>query len=82
MSDNSLDFDIDLTPDFEKIGYKMVGSIEFYENEDTGEGGYKAILYPSSRQDDSNEENGYSEGQTMVLVAQALIEDYIEREVH
>jgi len=82
MSENGLDFEVDFNPDFESMGYEMAGVIEFYEHPDTGEGAFKAMLYKTSQEVNLESDEDHTNGQLMVLIAQELLEEYLNREVH
>ena len=80
--EKDLDFEVELTPDFESMGYELAGSIEFYENPDTGEGAYRAMLFTTTLEDHLEKDQDYTTGQTLVMVTQSMLEEYLTREVH
>jgi len=80
--ENELEFEIDLEPDLESMGYEMAGQIEFYEHPETGEGAYRSVLVTTSREDKLKADQDYTEAQQMVLITQALLEEYITSERH
>ena len=82
MINDNEEFDIDFNPDFEAIGYELAGSIEFYENPETGEGAYRSMLYTTTMENELTAEQDYTTGQVLVLVTQKMIEEYLTSEVH
>jgi hypothetical protein len=80
--ENELDFEVNLNPDFESMGYELAGSIEFYENPESGEGAYRALLFSTTLENELEKEEDYTLGQTLVMVTQSMLEEYLTREVH
>jgi hypothetical protein len=81
MSDG-LEFDITLEGSLEDMGYQLAGSIEFFEHPETGEGAYRALIYTTDREGNLEDDDHYTEGQQMVVIAQDLLEEYLTRTVH
>jgi len=96
MSDG-LEFDITLEGSLEDMGYQLAGSIEFFEHPETGEGAYsieffehpetgegayRALIYTTEREMKLEDDDHYTEGQQMVVIAQDLLEEYLTRTVH
>ncbi len=80
--DDGLDFDVELIPDFESMGYELAGSIEFYENPETGEGAYRSMLFTTTLENNLEKDQDYTVGQTLVMVTQTMLEEYLTREAH
>jgi len=56
------------------MGYELAGSIEFYENPQTGEGAYKSMIFTTTMENELPANQDYTTGQTLVLVAQTMLE--------
>jgi hypothetical protein len=82
MSNENEQIDVEFNPDFEEMGYELAGSIEFYENPETGEGAYKSMLFTTTMENELNANQDYTTGQTLVLVAQSMLEEYLTSETH
>lgn len=82
MSNENEEIDVDFNPDFEAMGYELAGSIEFYENPETGEGAYRSMLFTTTMENELNPEQDYTTGQVLVLVTQKMLEEYLTSEVH
>jgi len=81
MIENQLDFEVDLVPDFDTMGYELAGVIEFYEQPDTGEGAYRVMLRATERYKDLEPDDPYTEGHLMALIAHKLLDEYLNSEV-
>mgnify|MGYP006980726527 CR=1 FL=1 len=82
MSENNEEIEVDFNSDFESMGYELAGSIEFYENPQTGEGAYKSMIFTTTMENELPANQDYTTGQTLVLVAQTMLEEYLTSEVH
>lgn len=80
--DNNLDFEVDMNPDFESMGYEMSGAIEFYEHPETGEGAYRVMLFSTTMEQNLKPDEDHTVGQILTLVTQEMLTEYIERDVH
>ena len=80
--DNNFMFDVDPSTDFEEAGYELAGVIEFYEHPEEGLGAYKSMMFETSLGSTIEEDDVYTDGQTLLLITQTLLEEYLNREVH
>jgi hypothetical protein len=71
-----------ITADFESMGYQLAGTLEFYDNPETGLCAFRSMSFVNDREKslELGEEN--TEGQKALLTAQALFEEYINSEHH
>lgn len=84
MSKNNsgLDFDIELIPDFESMGYELAGTIEFYENPETKECAYRSLIWSTTMEDNLAPDKDFTEGQSLLMIVQEMLEEYITSERH
>lgn len=68
--------------DLEAEGFELAGVMEFYENPETGEGKYRSVIFTTSMEKLLEEDEEYTDGQKMLLVALTMFEDYLNREAH
>ena len=80
--DENLDFDVDFNPDMEAMGYELAGVIEFYENPETGLGAFRSLLFNTTLEENLEADKDYTTGQELVLISQAMLEDYLDSEKH
>jgi len=80
--DDNLEFDVDFNPDMESMGYELAGTIEFYENPETGLGAYRSLLFNTTLEENLDPDKDYTTGQELVLVTQAMLDEYLSSEKH
>ena len=77
-----VDFEVNFQADFEAMGYELAGVIEFYENAETGKGGYRAMIFDTTAEKNLPKGKTMTDAQKMVAVAQKLLEGYLTQERH
>ena len=77
-----VDFEVNFQADFEAMGYELAGVIEFYENANTGKGGYRAMIFDTTAEENLPEGKDMTDAQKMVAVTQKLLEGYLTQERH
>ena len=82
MSTEKPDIEIDFNADLEGMGYELAGSIEFYENPETGLGAFRSLLFNTTLENNLEADKDYTTGQELVLVTQGMLEDYLNSEKH
>ena len=80
MSTEKPDIEIDFNADLEGMGYELAGSIEFYENPETGLGAFRSLLFNTTLENNLEADKDYTTGQELVLVAQSMLEEYLDSE--
>jgi hypothetical protein len=80
MSNEEPEIEIDFNADLEGMGYELAGSIEFYENPETGLGAFRSLLFNTTLESSLEEGEDYTTGQELVLVTQAMLEQYLDSE--
>lgn len=78
--DENLEFDVEFNPDLEAMGYELAGTIEFYENPKTGLGAYRSLLFTTTMEDNLEADQDFTTGQELVLVTQAMLDEYLNSE--
>ena len=81
MSENT-DIEIDFNADLEGMGYELAGTIEFYENPETGLGAFRSLLFNTTLEENLEADKDYTTGQELVLISQAMLEVYLDSEKH
>jgi len=82
MSIEEPDIEIDFNADLEGMGYELAGSIEFYENPETGLGAFRSLLFNTTLENNLESDKDYTTGQELVLVTQSMLEEYLDSEKH
>jgi hypothetical protein len=82
MSNEEPEIEIDFNADLEGMGYELAGSIEFYENPETGLGAFRSLLFNTTLENNLESDKDYTTGQELVLVAQSMLEEYLDSEKH
>jgi len=82
MSIEEPDIEIDFNADLEGMGYELAGSIEFYENPETGLGAFRSLLFNTTLENNLESDKDYTTGQELVLVTQSMLEEYLSSEKH
>jgi hypothetical protein len=82
MSTEKPDIEIDFNADLEGMGYELAGSIEFYENPETGLGAFRSLLFNTTLENNLEADKDYTTGQELVLVTQGMLEEYLNSEKH
>ena len=82
MSNEEPEIEIDFNADLEGMGYELAGSIEFYENPETGLGAFRSLLFSTTLESNLEEGEDYTTGKELVLVTQAMLEQYLDSEKH
>ena len=82
MSIEEPDIEIDFNADLEGMGYELAGSIEFYENPETGLGAFRSLLFNTTLENNLEADKDYTTGQELVLVTQGMLEEYLNSEKH
>jgi hypothetical protein len=82
MSTEKPDIEIDFNADLEGMGYELAGSIEFYENPETGLGAFRSLLFNTTLENNLEADKDYTTGQELVLVTQSMLEEYLNSEKH
>lgn len=79
---NSGDAEGSISADFEAMGYQLAGTIEFYDNPETGDCAFRTVAFVNDTNKNLEEGETETEGQRSLLVAQALFEDYLDKRKH
>ena len=82
MSNEESEIEIDFNADLEGMGYELAGSIEFYENPETGLGAFRSLLFNTTLENNLESDKDYTTGQELVLVTQSMLEEYLNSEKH
>jgi hypothetical protein len=82
MSEEEPEIEIDFNADLEGMGYELAGSIEFYENPETGLGAFRSLLFNTTLENNLESDKDYTTGQELVLVTQSMLEEYLSSEKH
>lgn len=82
MSNEENEIPFEIGVDFEEMGYELAGAIEFYENPETKECAYRAVMFTTKMEGELEEGEEYTDGQGMVLVTQTMLEEYLTSERH
>jgi len=82
MSKEEPEIEIDFNADLEGMGYELAGSIEFYENPETGLGAFRSLLFNTTLENNLESDRDYTTGQELVLVTQGMLEEYLNSEKH
>lgn len=82
MSNDYGRIDIEDTADFEAEGYELAGVIEFYEHPSEDVGAYKCMMFTTTMESNLESEDEFTSAQTLLLVTNELLEEYLLREVH
>jgi len=76
------DADAAISADFEAMGYQLAGTMEFYDNPETGECAFRTVAFVTDSNKNLEEGETETEGQKALLITQALFEDYLETRKH